>query len=286
MTKGTSPLAINTPNYKIGNTNKHNHTSLTSTQHHYQNHTTTDETSNNSAPQNPNQTSNDFNHKHQEPKSPHLNKATSQQENKGQESQDPTKLPQYKRKIRFLILNTQSILKPHKPQQLAAILLSEGIDIALLSETHTNPEDKLFIKGYKTWRNDHPSSKKNGVAICVAENPLLTLDKININTENGHILALNIKNKRNNEKFSIGSVYFPPKYNQTIPKNTWSLDMIGGDINQHALPLQKEGVYGTKNINVLKRLKIPKTLSDHFAVIGNPKSTTQYIPHKYTRPRI
>jgi len=176
----------------------------------------------------------------------------------------------FKRKLRIMILNVQSIMSGHKSQHIATLCINEHIDIALLQETHATEMDKIFIKGYKIIRSDS-NLRKNGIAILIAQNLPYSITKLQSKSQDGYVLTIELGNKRVNQEFTITSIYLPPSYTGSIPTDLLLADIVGGDINQHPISIDREGVYGFKGLNKVETVAVPKSLTDHKAVICETK---------------
>ncbi|WP_410054718.1 endonuclease/exonuclease/phosphatase family protein [Escherichia coli] len=51
--------------------------------------------------------------------------------------------------------------------ELEALLESNHIDVACITETHLNPNKNLFIPNFTIYRKDRPNSQGGGVAVLV-----------------------------------------------------------------------------------------------------------------------
>ena len=68
---------------------------------------------------------------------------------------------------------------------------------------------------------------------------------------------------------TISAVYLEPNSDiNKIPEEIFDSDIIGGDMNNSASGLEKDGVYHYKGIKNIKTIEINKKISDHNIIIG------------------
>ena len=154
------------------------------------------------------------------------------------------------------------------------------IDIALIQETFLIEEDKLYIEGYKVYRADNQLRRK-GVAILI--NSKLDLDCIKLAQDpNGRFLKVRIKNRDNLFSKTVASIYLEPNGNiEEINETALEADIIGGDMNDANTTYNKNGVFHTKNIDILDKIDLKnRELFDHPLLIGTIKFCTKKLKEK------
>ena len=134
------------------------------------------------------------------------------------------------------ILNATSIAKPHAIDHLHADLLSNDVDIAIITETwlKTHHTDAQFtIPGYSIFRRDRLKRRGGGVAVYVRSGLDAELVKLDTPYER-NIELLWVWVAVSGKVFIVGAVYHPPK---PIYREPELIDAIEQSLDQfHASP--------------------------------------------------
>lgn len=140
-------------------------------------------------------------------------------------------MPNVFKSLQILLWNAAGI--KNKFSEFINFLLEHNIDIALVTETHTNPQDKLTIANYNTYKTDRTRCKGGGTAIFIKR----TLTSVQYsNLEKDGFEETSILYTNNGETIKITVIYNQPQniLTQTdiehlFPKNLTCL--VGGDYN-------------------------------------------------------
>lgn len=135
--------------------------------------------------------------------------------------------------LKIVTWNTNGIL--NRKLELEAFLLEQKIDICLISETHMTKTSTLKLRGYKIYSTIHPDNlAKGGCAIIIKEN-IKHNEESSIQTEQMQLAVIEVLSTK--QKFKVGSLYCPPKFN--INKSSFhnvfvhlgERFILGGDYN-------------------------------------------------------
>ena len=138
-----------------------------------------------------------------------------------------------------------------------------------------NQQDKFFIKGYKIYRSNKQTRRKD-VAVLLSTILKYKSYIINENTQ-GRYVKVKLTNEETNKQVTISSIYVHNK--SIIPEEIWDSHILGGDLNKMSsnLPII-ERIYYIKNVITHKEtIRVPNKISDHPILIF---STTIPIPLK------
>lgn len=142
---------------------------------------------------------------------------------------------------------TWNIKGSHSPIKRKKVLLAlkkEGVDIALLQETHLNDTEHLKLQqcGFEHVFFSSFSSKSRGVAILIKKSVPLKITEYLKDTQGRYVL---IRAIINGEEFAILNVYFPPGHPSNFLAEVITKliglpienIIVGGDLNCMMNPL-------------------------------------------------
>ena len=112
------------------------------------------------------------------------------------------------------LLNATSIAKPNAIQQLQADVISNAIDVTIISETWLKPhhdDSAMSIPGYSIFRRDRRKRKGGGLAIYVKHGINARVHNQPGITINDAIELLWVALEINGRSCYVGAVYHPPK---------------------------------------------------------------------------
>ena len=178
-----------------------------------------------------------------------------------------------KQSIKIVQWNARSIVS--NKHSFSNFLLSEKVDIALISETWLMPNLKLNFPGYNIIRKDRPTGK-GGVAIIIASAFIFHELKINKNPNEPELCGAKVL--INNKWYFFLSIYRPPTI--SISSTEWinifsshSNLIIGGDFNAH------HGLWGSDFSNK-EGAKLANAIdSTNLIVLNNGLSTRLVSPN-------
>lgn len=135
--------------------------------------------------------------------------------------------------IRIAAWNANGLLQ--HVHTIEIFLLTEKIDICLISETHLTKENYINIKGYKFYHTVHPSDKARGGSGILIKEKIDHYEEPKFSEEAIQATSVNIK--VTSRSYTVTAVYCPPKHR--IDKDTWcnflssqgEYFIIGGDFN-------------------------------------------------------
>lgn len=182
------------------------------------------------------------------------------------------------KKLKILHWNAQGITNLSTAKQLEHFMYQEHIDIVMLNETFLKDHHKLYLKGFKIYRNDRSDAPHGGVAIAVKQsiNHTLLPAYNTTNIENISI-AVNI-----NRRCVVLTSAYNPKYYRSFEADIKKLTPINkefivfGDFNakSSAWNCIRNNTAGNVLFNLQNRSNF---------VISHPQSPTHY-PHSGTTP--
>lgn len=135
--------------------------------------------------------------------------------------------------IRLAVWNANGLSS--RRHEVELFLISNKIDILLISETHLTSKSYFNIKGYTLINTNHPDdSAHGGSAILIKSNiKFKSLSNIQEKSLQSTLISINYEH----QPLIVGSVYFPPRYNlkqddfQRFFSRLGSRFLIGGDYN-------------------------------------------------------
>lgn len=182
--------------------------------------------------------------------------------------------------LRILHWNSNGIAK--KINELQAFISTHNINIILLSETRLNPNIKLKIPNFTTYRTDMPPKHgipHGGTAVLVHRN--ITHLPVKLNTQ---IQSTSIKIQLNNTEMLITSVYKPPKSplsHNDLDILTSSADWMvaAGDLNA------KHPLWNSHTINQAGISLYQHASSNDYSILA-PDSPTHFPTNPHHRPDV
>ena len=105
--------------------------------------------------------------------------------------------------------------------------------MALIQETMLIKKNKLFIKGYKTYRAEG-NLRRKGVLTLISEQMDCITFKTIMNEENGRFLQTNLKDNKGTGEIILSNGYLESdnQNKEVIPIEIWESEHIVGDLNQ------------------------------------------------------
>ena len=112
------------------------------------------------------------------------------------------------------VINPTSLAKPHALEQLQADVISNGIDVVLVSETWFKShhlDSSIGINGYNIFRKDRKKRRGGGVAIYIRKSAYSEIFTPQINSHDSDAFELLwVKAKLLSSTLFIGVIYHPP----------------------------------------------------------------------------
>lgn len=141
---------------------------------------------------------------------------------------------QNRQTTRILAWNANGLLK--RRSELKQFLLSEDIDIALISETHLTSRSSAEIHNYKMYTCNHPSDAAHGGSAVYIKKSISHYEAPKYCTNSIQAAGVVIQSLAS-PTFTVAAVYSPPKHSIKSPeyidffKHLGQRWIIGGDLN-------------------------------------------------------
>lgn len=175
-----------------------------------------------------------------------------------------------KPEVNIMLWNCDSLGSYAKRSYLIEQLYTNDIQIAIIQETMLIKEDKLYMKGYKTFRAEGNIRRKGVLSLVSDQLDCITYKTIK-DDEHGRFLQIKLKNNKGTGEILLNNIYLEPDNpnKEIIPEEIWQSEHICGDLNQLKTGYEKiANVYHIKNMGKIERIiKIPNKISDHPIVI-------------------
>jgi predicted house-cleaning noncanonical NTP pyrophosphatase (MazG superfamily) len=148
----------------------------------------------------------------------------------------------------IILWNANGVLQHYG--ELEYTLHSRRIDVALITETHLKHTSKFFIKGYKTYRSDHPANRSQGGAAVLVKSTLQHHPAA-LQPPSNDIQAAGITISLHNVTLTISAIYCPPRFNLRRE----SFDALFSSLGTHFIA---GGDYNAKHIQWGSRITNPR----------------------------
>ena len=114
-----------------------------------------------------------------------------------------------KNELNVMIMNTRTIRDYLKRILVMDLLRNKEVDIAFVNETFLLKTDKLYLEGYKIFRDDNCIQRRKGVAIIINRNLNINIQRIAADP-NGRFVKVRIQNRETSETLTCSCVYLEP----------------------------------------------------------------------------
>jgi len=193
----------------------------------------------------------------------------------------PNRLSNAPHPISILLWNANGLL--HQKNEISAFLLTNSIDILLISEAHLTPNSSFKLPNYLTYHCDHPDGAAHaGSAILIKSNIKHTILPP---YQNNCIQATNIALTLNHIPTTISSAYFRPgikissddfsRYFSSLGNHY----LVGGDFNS------KHPRWGFSSPNTRGRTLNNFILNQNLKIIS-PSNPTYWPSHTNRQPDV
>lgn len=135
--------------------------------------------------------------------------------------------------LKIVTWNANGILQ-HLPE-LQSFLVSENIDICLVSETHLTKQSYINIPNFVCYHSPHPADKARGGTAVIVKNSIPHFEECKIESQIMQVTTISIRAK--NREFKVAAIYCPPRCSPTsedycnLFQKLGNYFIIGGDYN-------------------------------------------------------
>lgn len=109
--------------------------------------------------------------------------------------------------LRIATWNANGLL--NRKQELEVFLVTQNIDVCLISETHLTDQSYIKIRGYKVYHTIHPENRAKGGSAVVIKESINHYEEQPLQREEIQLTMVGIKSTK--QSLIAGAVYCPPQ---------------------------------------------------------------------------
>ena len=154
--------------------------------------------------------------------------------------------------------------------ELKTFIISNKIDIVLVSETHFTEKNYISIPNFKVYTTNHPSGTARGGTAIIIRNSISHSSNVEFKSE--HIQSTSVSVKFSGEIITVASIYCPPRHSIKLEQYVEFFQTLGnkfiagGDYNA------KHTIWGSRLVTPKGRtlFKSMQTLNLKHVSSGSP----------------
>ena len=173
--------------------------------------------------------------------------------------------------LRIMTWNANG-LKQHL-QELEAVLVTQKIDVCLISETHFTKEDHAKIRGYHCYHSTHLCNTPRGGSAVFIKQHIQQYEEFKLQTREYQVTAVKINTAKG--WITLAAIYIPPRHNlkrldySNLLNKFKGKYIIGGDFNAKNL------AWGS-NLTTTKGRELLMAIKDHNCEVFSTSKPTYW----------